>query len=126
MNNPSPETQGQGKRTPAQTEMNMSEGKFTPGPWKVAGQGLDNEIEIVTTKLRGETVCVVLNDAEDVAVWPDAYLIAAAPELYEALAYALPIVEKYAHTQGDNAAFHAELTAPIRAALLKASGGSDV
>jgi quinolinate synthase len=34
-----------------------------------------------------------------------------------ALNYALPIVEKYAHTQGDNAAFHAKITAPIRAAL---------
>jgi hypothetical protein len=34
-----------------------------------------------------------------------------------ALNYALPIVEKYAHTQGDNAAFHAKVTEPIRAAL---------
>lgn len=34
-----------------------------------------------------------------------------------ALNYALPIVEKYAHTQGDNAAFHAKITEPIRAAL---------
>jgi hypothetical protein len=40
--------------------------------------------------------------------------------MFEALNYALPIVEKYAHTQGDNAAFHAEITAPIRAALSQA------
>jgi hypothetical protein len=37
-----------------------------------------------------------------------------------ALKYALPIIEKYAHTQGDNAAFHAEITAPIRSALSQA------
>lgn len=34
-----------------------------------------------------------------------------------ALNYALPIVEKYAHTQGDNAAFHAKITEPLRVAL---------
>lgn len=39
------------------------------------------------------------------------------PPLIAALRYALPLVEKYGHTQGDNAEFHAELTAPIRAAL---------
>ena len=39
------------------------------------------------------------------------------PPLLAALRYALPLVEKYAHTQGDNAEYHAELTAPIRAAL---------
>lgn len=44
----------------------------------------------------------------------DARLIAT---LRDALAYALPIVERYAHTQGDNAEFHAEITKPIREAL---------
>lgn len=37
--------------------------------------------------------------------------------LEAALRYALPLVEKYAWTQGDNPAFHVELAAPIRAAL---------
>lgn len=37
--------------------------------------------------------------------------------LYDALAYARPIVERWCHTQGDNADFFAETLAPIDAAL---------
>lgn len=50
---------------------------------------------------------------------------AAVATLHEALKYALKHVEKYAHTQGDNAEFHAEITAPIRAALSKVSQQTD-
>lgn len=47
----------------------------------------------------------------------NAALRAEVERLRAALLYALPIVEKYGWTQGNNPAFHAELTVPIRAAL---------
>lgn len=46
-----------------------------------------------------------------------AYLSRRCRDLENAARYALPIIEKYAHTQGDNAEFHAEIAAPIRLAL---------
>lgn len=53
----------------------------------------------------------------------DADLMARAAERLEkldaAVTHALPLVKSYAHTQGDNADFHASLIAPLLAALGK-------
>lgn len=59
---------------------------FTEGPWHILGENLDAEIEVLaSTSL--ETVCLVLPaaEAEGGAAYADAALIAAAPDLYEAL-----------------------------------------
>lgn len=79
-----------------------SDAQFTPGPW-VVHKG----------DVLGANNVMLGSDA-------DLRLIAAAPDLYEALKGALPLVAKWCHTQGDNKQFHEETLAPIRAALAKA------
>ena len=44
-------------------------------------------------------------------------VLAETDRLRAALEYALPLVKSYAHTQGDSAAYHAELVRPIEDAL---------
>lgn len=103
----------------------MSEAKHTPGPWA----NVDGDIYDVTDD-GNFGIPLMRTERGNYRSWgrrltdeereANAALIAAAPAMFEALKYALPIIEKYAHTQGDNAAFHAEITAPIRAALSQA------
>ena len=47
-------------------------------------------------------------------------IAATADELLAALEYALPLVERWCHTQGSAQAFHEETVAPIKAAIAKA------
>lgn len=42
-----------------------------------------------------------------------------------ALRYALPLLQKYGHTQGDNAEYRAELVAPVLAALSELPASED-
>lgn len=90
----------------------MSETRFTPGPWR---------------KATGITYCAVRSDEGVIADMRlvdgyyntfDASLIAAAPELYEALEFAAKTLERTANDNldGRNAATQA------RAALAKARG----
>lgn len=118
----------------------MRETKFTPGPWS-AQRAIkpDNTggYDFAVMDARGKIVAEAFEhvglsdgslasmrlpagayDARPVAA--NAALIAAAPDLYEALKGALPLVAKWCHTQGDNTQFHEETLAPIRAALAKA------
>ena len=114
--------------------------KHTPGPWVV--MTLDDEIW-VNGIAKGATRVVadmVLTQSADDRM-ANARLIAAAPErakiademltelkdiaatadeLLAALEYALPLVERWCHTQGDAQAFHEETVAPINAAIAKA------
>ena len=57
----------------------MDNTKHTPGPWKASFESFDTEWAIVTSK-HGDIVANV-NDAHG----PNARLIAAAPDMYEAL-----------------------------------------
>lgn len=93
-----------------------SKTKWTPGPWAVTG---------------GDgTPCVSDPFGLDVG-WPsrrkgypalaNAHLIAAAPELYEALELALPIIEEL-DTCRDDEDDPIPLVAQIRSALAKARG----
>lgn len=69
----------------------MTEKKFTPGPWSPHGTGLARsgkpEFEIHWSKY-GECVAEIVHGEAD------ARLIAAAPELYEALEWAMRFVEQ--------------------------------
>lgn len=97
---------------------------FTPGPWRAEGPDMFGDFNICHPADALAVGAVVSNLRAPEQVAANAALIAAAPALYAALEYALPIVERYAHTQGDNAEFHAEITAPIRSALLLSTGGT--
>ena len=95
--------------------------KHTPGPWTVSRYGH-----------------ITARDGESIGImhpWPgkgsernaNARLIAAAPDraaaadqMLAALEYALPLVERWCHTQGDARTFHEETVAPIKAAIAKA------
>jgi len=59
----------------------MSETKFTPGPW----HWVDVGSRICIENKSGDDIASVLNYAEPEIEIADAHLIAAAPELYEAL-----------------------------------------
>lgn len=102
---------------------------WTPGPWQVVYHGPSNPI-IVTAAPHRQVLSVrplvdELSYANEVA---DAYLIAAAPELYEALANLLFIVDDNPLACGDcdrdesgKCAYH-ELCDAGAAAIAKARG----
>src|ERR1700761_8570168 len=80
----------------------MSEPKFTPGPWEVRS---DSYSEIITSKIDGcdalsigstvdpgFTIAVAFSDVSGISAKDNAHLIAAAPEMYEALKVALEVL----------------------------------
>lgn len=78
----------------------MSEFKGTPGPWKVnaIGKHWNNESLVhleVTFGFEGECICDTVYQRED------ANLIAAAPDLLEALQEMVAIVKKHTYPQPD-------------------------
>ena len=104
----------------------MPETKWTPGPWTVirALKPVDGEYDYgingsgrIIAEAYGRTTETERPPAE-----ANANLIAAAPDLYEALAVARGQVESWCHTQGDAKAFFDETLGPIVAALYKARG----
>lgn len=88
--------------------------KFTPGPWFAecvgSGGAYDNPVDVY------EVTNQYTRIAEGIFK-RDAHLIAAAPELYEALEAALPVMERRAPDFD-------VVNAAIRAALKKARGES--
>lgn len=103
--------------------------KHTPGPW--GGEQRHPEWPDVTVAYvtaaspNGYNIEVAAlfggsDPNERLEVEANARLMAAAPELLEALKYALPMVEKWTHTQGDIATWRESVLAPIRAAIAKA------
>ena len=107
---------------------------ISPAPWKVDDEewGCDNEIwceYISDIIVKGEkrTKVVAKCNAYFDTYKPDALLIAAAPELYDALLKALPwladIGEEVVGTEP--AACIAEIVKEAEAALAKASGESE-
>lgn len=97
----------------------MTEPKFTPGPWNYK----DTEI-ISTHEKRGRPVSVVdlfgAMGGEDSDA--DAYLMAAAPELYEALADAEFIMRKAGQIKGPMQDSFNRSASDARKALDKARG----
>jgi hypothetical protein len=103
----------------------MSENGWTPGPWGQHHNPI-GDIEIGTGEIESDClwsdVCVATawsGLARD-ETEANANLIAAAPDMAEALEYARAIVERWCQTQGNSKAFFAETLAPIDAALAKA------
>jgi len=87
----------------------MAETRWTPGPWHA-----DREFDIC-----GEDGHVI---ADCFGKPANARLMAAAPELYEALAKLVPRFERACAHAGSDEEFIAEATATARAALAKARG----
>lgn len=90
----------------------MSETKHTPGPWTWHGKGLE---------ARNETVFI--GSQRDVYVLPaDAHLIAAAPELLEALQKCLSHMEMNPSLYRNRFGEWVPLVRECRAAVAKAEG----
>lgn len=114
----------------------MSESKFTPGPWRCEIDDDTQEPRIYApqreNKLREQLICAVGHCREELETSePTARLIAAAPELYEALKAAVEIIDKWIEPEamgivrsGDGVLGHClrdEYLVNFRAALLKAT-----
>lgn len=108
------------------------ERKWTPGAWK-AVKAYGHEPEHIYWDVRpkdsgweGVASVWCSKDADSritrEAMDANAHLIAAAPELYEALESARAQVKKWCHYQGDSKALFDQYLGPIDAALTKARG----
>lgn len=106
----------------------MSEqAKFAPGPWKVEELspsdkrsfrfGYDLAVETVADD--GDYICCL--DCDETTQLATAQLIAAAPELYEALKAAQETIREWQTGNGDHGTSNATLC-QVDAALMKAEG----
>jgi hypothetical protein len=118
----------------------MSEPKFTPGPWSVDEDGLISAggIAVASVYDADDFPCLDADDDEPVndAAHANACLIAAAPDLLDACKDALELcrctngvvrVERYDAASDEMDYSHTEpcpKCAPIRRAILKAEGGA--
>lgn len=88
--------------------------KHTPGPWRVSeGNGYNSSLYVMAGE--AAEICEVFDDSEEMAL-PDkanACMIAAAPELYEALKWCADALQEVGVAY-----------APAEAALAKAEGRS--
>lgn len=98
--------------------MSEAETKFTPGPWKIHNKNLNYKIKIRDST--GDTVCVILPAQDDGCTLADASLIAAAPELYEALQAMTAAFRLYVGHEADPAQDEVDAFKLARAALAKA------
>ena len=96
------------------TKPDSQKERFTKGPWRY---NLATNGEIVAPQQRGPDVTVVEADAANPN---DAHLIAAAPELYEALKELASIVEIHSECTDNNFAWAEMIEA--RAIIAKAQG----
>ena len=108
----------------------MSENKWTPGPWQVSGVRSafpSKAAKPIWVGPDGRSIAAVmfsdLTPAEFVASNADARLIAAAPDLYEALVSMLTAADAYGREVSDAERKHfSDAWAKARAALAKARG----
>lgn len=103
----------------------MTEKRWTPGPWRV----LDGKYGL---QIHSERHWIASIKCESCPVHevPNAHLIAAAPELYEAgvaaldsLAFAVAEIKAQAHIPDDDMVMMLERVSGLRKALAKARGG---
>lgn len=111
----------------------MAETRFTPGPWRaeVSEYGSDGyEISLSVVDQDEQTIASVwlenfdLPDPETARNngWADAMLIAAAPDLVDALVAALPYVETAEDDPTYKLGAVAKVVKHMRAAIAKATG----
>lgn len=104
--------------------MNEKQSKATPGPWFVVNDGTDDEpmMSVKAARIAGKAprhavaICATGDSPQEMEN-ANARLIAAAPDMLEALTLALPHLEAVALK--DNAAY-----ALARAAITKATQGA--
>jgi hypothetical protein len=92
----------------------------TPGPWRIVGCSLDDANKPLRWYVSGEGYTWVTDLAGETTD-ADLRLIAAAPELLEALSLVLPLAEAWADGKGRSHPDH-EVVADARAAIAKAEG----
>jgi hypothetical protein len=93
--------------------------KHTPGPWVVYDDSNDGKTNRIEIAARGKTVAWIYHSvpAEDL---PNARLIAAAPDLLDALKNIVNLWDHHASAHGDGTIFPLHVAA--RAAIAKAEG----
>lgn len=97
----------------------MSERKWTPGPWVIEGRPPNMKVFFSgTIPGNRRSPCMMLDDDQEA----NANLIAAAPDLFEALETLLRKFKNCARSHGNDDETIEEATAPTRAALAKARG----
>ncbi|MGB1214863.1 MAG: hypothetical protein ACPG4X_15965 [Pikeienuella sp.] len=117
----------------------MTDAKFTAGPLKAKGHSIYNGGKLIATvhlpfaidepRLDGESWVEMMErtkperEARDIEGDANAHLIAAAPELYEALARGLRLLSVAVAQAGGNPETH-DCCVEMRAALAKARGES--
>jgi hypothetical protein len=95
----------------------VAETKWTPGPWEIVPHDrYDKDILIVPS-----SVWVDNDDVDHEESKANASLIATAPDLYEALTYAMHLIRE---SPGANETYRAAAERKARAALAKARGES--
>ena len=112
----------------------MSDPKFTPGPWTAFDTGYQSDVDGWPHYSIGisefETHAVVRPGCEEILENADlranAHLIAAAPDLYDALVNMADDYEEYEYNQFtgkyDNPTFNPDILRRARSALAKARG----
>ncbi len=101
--------------------------KHTPGPWKFSAESIDPEWSVVTTA--GGSVIANVNDRHDQPA--NASLIAAAPDMLEALKEALSHLDENARFLRDIQAHAGKVSDAfssadkVRAAIAKAEGKAE-
>lgn len=107
--------------------METNETKHTPGPWWTQASTANGEPEIVVNRpwsAGGASVCVVESSRRHDVLLADARLIAAAPELLEALELALQGLDIAATKQLPEFIGFVLTADKARAAIAKARGGA--
>lgn len=99
----------------------MSKPKWTPGPWTVLITGMRGSFHIPQAQAHEAGHADDGVDGYSVSK-ANAQLIAAAPELYEALANLVSRFEQACRYAGSDAKFIGEATTKARAALASARG----
>lgn len=97
----------------------MSETKHTPGPWRFV-RGYDNSNAVITGEGYG-LECVALVKSTS-CPQSDARLIAAAPELLEALKHCYDLLGRYEINRVDGDQIADEAMSIVRSAITKATG----
>lgn len=105
-----------------------AEHKHTPGPWSVDEDDAFQGWPFIPISSETQRICEVQpgeNDVVDEVSRTNARLIAAAPDLLEALRNAAGFLDNpISRRRNDGDAFYAETVASIRAAIDKAGGRS--